>query len=75
MLYFRVRIGLVRRFIVKEPVTYKALVQGDVRSTEYSTTLTATVGITLDGRNTVCKGSTINLSDDDVCFTRNIISV
>ena len=65
-------IGLIRRFAVKEPVANKALVQGDIGSSEYSTALTATVGITLNGRDTVCKGSTVCLTYDDVCLTRDI---
>ena len=68
-------IGLIRRFAVKELVTDKSVVQGDVGSTENSTTLTATISITLDGRNTVCKGSTVWLTYNNVRLTGNIISI
>ena len=68
-------ISLVGGFAVKEPVANKALVQGDIGSSEYSTALTATVGITLNSRDTVCKGSTIRLTYDDMRLTRDIISI
>ena len=40
----------------------KALVERDVGCTEHGTTLTTTVGITLDGRNTIDEAGTVEFN-------------
>ena len=54
-------------------ITDVTLVQCDIGRSKHGTTLTATIGITLDGRNTVDKRSAIEVADDNMGLTRNIV--
>ena len=53
-------------------IAYKTLVERDVGRTKYGTTLTTTVGVTLDGWNTIDETGTVNLTNDDMCLTKNV---
>ena len=54
-------------------ITDKTLVERDVSRTEHSTTLTATVSVTLDGGNTIDETGAVELTDDNMCLTEDII--
>ena len=58
--------------VLEEAVTDIALLERDIRRTEYGTTLTATVGVTLNGRQTIDKVSCIGFTDNDMCLARDI---
>ena len=53
-------------------ITDKALIERDVGCAEYRTTLTAAISVTLDGRNTIEEAGTIQLTNNDICFTKDI---
>ena len=67
-----IEIGICGGYIVEMTITDKAIVQCDISCTEYSTTLTTAIGITLDGRNTIDEAVTVFLTDDNVSFTKDI---
>ena len=68
-----VKVGICGRFFVEVAIAYEALVEGYIGSTEYGTTLTTAVGVTLDGRKTVNEAVTIFLTYDDVGLTKDVI--
>ena len=65
-------IEVTSRCRIKMTITDKALVERNIRGSEYGTTLTTTVGITLDSGNTVKETGTVELTDDDVCLTEDV---
>ena len=67
-----VEVGFCCRYRVEVTITDKALVQGDVGCSEDRTTLTTAIGVTLDGWNTVNEAGTVFLTDDDVCFSKDV---
>ena len=67
-----VEVGICCRHSVEVAIADKSIVEGDVGRSEYRTTFTTTVSITLDGRNTVDEAGAIQLTNDDVRLTKNI---
>ena len=53
-------------------ITDKTFVERDVGCAEYRTTLTAAISVTLDGRNTIEEAGTIQLTNNDICLTKDI---
>ena len=70
-----VKVGARSRNIVKPPVADIAITHGDMRRAEYRTTLAATIGITLDGRQTIDEAGTSKVTDDHISLTGNVIFV
>ena len=61
-------------------IAYIAIAENEACCTEHGTTLATTIGITLNGRNTLCEAIALNVAlmilmntDDDVGFTINIV--
>ena len=69
---YMVEVGICCRYAAEVTITNKALVQSDVCCTEHGTTLTTTVGVTLDGWDTVDKAGAVFLTDDNVCLTKDV---
>ena len=67
-----VEVGICGGYGIKMAIANKAFVHRDMRRTEHGTTLTTTIGVTLDGRNTIDETGTIELTDDDMCLTEDI---
>ena len=67
-----VEVGICCRYAAEVAIAYEALVEGYIGSTEYGTTLTTAVGVTLDGRKTVNEAVTVFLTYDDVGLTKDI---
>ena len=61
------------RLVSEIAITDVTLVQCDIGRSKHGTTLTTTVCITLDGRNTIGKRSAIEVADDNMGLTRNIV--
>ena len=66
-------VGICGGYAVEVSITDISIVECDIRGTEYGTTLTTTVCITLDGRKTVNKAGAVFLANDNVCFTKNVV--
>ena len=67
-----IEVGVCCRGAIEVTITDKALVERNIRGSEYGTTLTTTVGITLNSGNTVKETGTVELTDDDVCLTEDV---
>ena len=67
-----IEVDICCRYGIKMTITDKALVERDVRSTKYSTTLTTTVGVTLNGGQSINETGAVELTDNDVCLTKDV---
>ena len=65
-------VKVARRNGIEVAIADKALVERDVRGSEYSTALTAAICVTLDSGNTVDEAGTVELTDGDLCLAEDI---
>ena len=73
---YRVRILMLKIVLAGEvTISYKAIIERNVGSTIDRSTLTATIGITLNGRNAINKGCTIQFTNNNIGGTIDISSI
>ena len=53
-------------------ITDKSLVERDVRGSEYSTAFTASVGVTINGWNTIYETGAVKLANNDMCLAKDV---
>ena len=58
---------------IEVTITNKAFIERNVSRTKYGTALTATVGVTINGRNTIDKTGAVELTYDDMRLTEDVI--
>ena len=67
-----VEVGICCRHSAEVAIADKSIVDCDVGRSEYRATFTTAVSITLDSWNTVDEAGAIQLTNDDVRFTKDI---